>query len=79
MVIILTNYHVHYCYGMHLGCRFLPMRLLKRLCGPLSIALQIEAKLLCSCLCLFGAIFGLHALGEKNSFSLECESKFYMQ
>jgi hypothetical protein len=41
------------------------MRLLKRLCGPLSIALQIEAKLLCSCLCLFGAIFGLHAMGEK--------------
>ena len=41
------------------------MRLLKRSCDPLSIALQVEAKLLCSCLCFFDAIFGLHAMDEK--------------
>ena len=52
---------------MHLGSRFLPIRLLKRSGGPLSIALQIEAKLLCSCLHLFDANFGLHAMAEKKS------------
>ena len=34
--------------------------------APLRFALQVVAKLLCSCLCLFHAIIALHPLNEKK-------------
>ena len=42
------------------------MRLLKHLSSdPLSFSLQIVAKLLHSCPCLFGALIELHHMDEK--------------
>ena len=47
--------------------------------APLSCALHITAKLLCSCLCLFDAIVELHAIDEKMFmiFSLGSEGGFH--
>ena len=41
-------------------------RILKCLWAPLSCDLWIVAKLLCSCLCLYDTVVGLHGMDEKN-------------
>ena len=43
------------------------MRLLKRSWASLSFALQMKAKLLCSCLRLFDVIFKLQATDEEKN------------
>ena len=40
---------------------------MERLWVPFRFALWVVAKSLCSCLCLFDAVFKLHAMGEKMS------------
>ena len=66
MIIVLNDYFVHSCQGLHLDTRSLPMRLLKHSLVSLSSTLQIKAKLLCSCLRLFDAIVELHIMDEKK-------------
>ena len=71
---ILSNSHFHlllsygnspqwlpspFLLGFHLGSRFIQIGGSWTSYPPLSFALEIMAKLLCSKLCLFGANYGL--------------------
>jgi len=61
MVIVLNDYLVHSCYEIHLGSRFLQIRLLDGSWAPLRfLSLWIMAKILCLSLCSFEAIVELH-------------------
>jgi hypothetical protein len=51
---------------------FTKCMLLERSWAPLDFSLKIVAKLLCSCLCLFDAIFELHAMLEKKNSHIIC-------
>ena len=65
MIIILNDYYIHFCQGLHLGSRFLQIRVSLELSSTLwSYPLQIVVVLLCSCLCLFDAIVELHDMDE---------------
>ena len=50
--------------GFAIGSRFYNWRPMNHLWAPLSFALWIVAKLLCSCICLLDAIFELHVIDE---------------
>ena len=67
MIIVLNDYLVHSCWGLHLGSRFLTkQRLLE--CSwarAFSFALRIVTKLLCFCLCLLDDVVDLYATDEK--------------
>ena len=74
MIIILNDYLVHPCKGMHLSSRFLKLEALGAR-APLSFVLWIVAKLLRFCLCLFDAIIEFYEWMKKLSMTLSLESE----
>ena len=64
VVIVLNDYLVHSCWGLHVGSQFKKLEALGALMAPLSFFIWIAAELLCSCPCLLHAIVKLHAMDE---------------
>ena len=77
-IIVLNDYLVRCCQGLHLGFWFLSMRLFKHSWVPLNFAPHAKAKMLCFCL-MQSLSYMLWIKKCSMIFSLESKSGFHMK
>jgi hypothetical protein len=66
MAIVLSDFLVHSCWGLHLNFKFYKLEVLEVFMSSIELSLWMVANIVCSCLCLFDAIIELHAMDEET-------------